>query len=810
MNSKNTLIDVIDESLGIDKGQILQASDEIKKIKDSLSHLQLTAGNEIAEIKKSIERNKNELKIFRLFGTSGIRGVLKNIYSDVVREYADNTFMSPKLAYYYGRAYGWLISKLQMEAKVRVNMDSRPSSFCMATVLCEGLLEEGIDVYFNGVASTPMGTLYDNSIIITASHNEIKYNGIKAFIHGIPITFNTEWIIESGFRLLEGLEKTGKTVSVNKKRGKVFNSAGETRKKYLETGRKIIIQEGLGECNEDGKIIKSELKNTIMALDLAFGAAGANILNNSSHKSISPQLKLLLETGIIIIGYGTERDGNRTNYRIGAAYPYGETPETITKKELESFAKGEYGYGDDKKGGHISRSFYFSADYIFKEPSLKKEGMKLGDAYVFIDMDNHSKSNLLSKLKAEIKGYELLPACSVDCDEDRFLATSPPLSKQPIPYLSGDLMIMLFAANLQEGIKKVVFTVESGLSIGKYLDKKGIEYEEVTVGDRAIADYIMDKERLDGVEPEEKHKIIGGEPSGHMMFGAIENGKMVLIDDPIITQLKIFGLMRKTGKNFDILLKEISDEVEEVFTARKPEAWAGEPDGKGISLREKIKLELRERNSEKVVLMEYAQKFIPEYINIFSEGYVEAYYKNIPENLSKYPKVQKSISLSDEYNRLLNEGKAINSVIEYLNVGKIDIKTSEDVLIEEIEIRLRLTNRDWAGPADINLSFYSRSGKLPQPNGAAAPVSIKNFVEKTESNRIVAQEKEKQFCLAGGVVTRKSGTSPKNSAYNKLWFEHYPTGYKVGNEIIERVITQMAEKRVEFTNRYIKTLRAKT
>ncbi|MEE9165081.1 MAG: hypothetical protein V3U15_02340, partial [Nitrospinota bacterium] len=332
--------------------------------------------------------------------------------------------------------------------------------------------------------------------------------------------------------------------------------------------------------------------------------------------------------------------------------------------------------------------------------------------------------------------------------------------------------------------------------IGKYLEKKGIEYEEVTVGDRAIADYIMDKERLANVEPAEQHKIIGGEPSGHMMFGLIESGKMALIDDPIITQLKILGLMQKTGKNFDTLLKNISDEVEEVFTARKPEAWAGELDGNGISLREKIKLELRERGSEKVVLTEYAKQFIPEYINIFSDGYIEAYYKNIPENLplipslarrgngvvkdnqKKYPKVQKSISFSDEYNRLLTEGKTINSVIEYLSVGKIDIKTSEDVLIEEIEIRLRLTNRDWAGPADINLSFYSK-------------------------------DQEGKLCLGGGVVTRNSGTSPKNSAYNKLWFEHYPTGYKVGNEVIEKVAIQMAEKRVEFTNQYIKTLRAK-
>lgn len=777
MNIKKTLLDVIDDSFGIDKDQILKASEELNKIKDSVSLLQSASCDEINEVRNEIENDKKELKIFRLFGTSGIRGILKNIYCNVVQEYTDNTVMSPKLACYYGRAYGWLISKNQMETQVKINMDPRPSSVCMAAMLCEGLLEEGIDVYFNGVASTPMGTLYDNSIIITASHNEIKYNGIKAFIYGIPIAFDMEWIIESGFRLLDRLEKKGKTVPVNEKRGKVFNSAEETKTKYLQLGRDIIVQENLGEYDENGKITKSKLINKVMPLDFAFGAAGANISNNSSYKSISPQLKLLLETGMVIIGYGTERDGSRTNYRIGAAYPYGETPDAIDGGELEAFAKGEYGYGDDKKGGHLSRSFYFSVNYTFKESLLREKAIKLEDAYIFVDVDNPFKKNLLSKLSAEIKEYELFPACSVDCDEDRILATSPVLSRRSVPYLSGDIMIMLFANNLKESIKNVVFTVESGLSIGKFFEKRGIEYEEVTVGDRAIADYIMDKERLAKIEPAEQYKIIGGEPSGHMMFGAIENGKMVLIDDPIITQLKILGLMKKTGKDFDTLLKEIYDEVEEVYTARKPEAWAGEPDGKGISLSEKIKLELRKRGAAKAILTEYAKKFIPEYINIFSEGYIEAYYQNIPENDGKYSEVQSFISFSDEYNKLLNEGKTLNRLIEHLNVGKIELKTESGGLIEDIEIRLRLTNKDWAGPADINLSFYSL-------------------------------DKDNKLHLAGGVVTRNSGTSPKNSAYNKLWFEHYPTGYKISNEIIKRVTTRIAEKIAEFTNRFVENLRA--
>ena len=234
--------------------------------------------------------------------------------------------------------------------------------------------------------------------------------------------------------------------------------------------------------------------------------------------------------------------------------------------------------------------------------------------------------------------------------------------------------------------------------------------------------------------------------------------------------------MRKTGKNFDTLLKEVLNSVEEVYTARKPDAWAGKPNSQGISLSEKIKLELRIPGNEKIILTEYARQFIPEYINIFSEGYVEVYYKNIKTNFSKYPDIKKSIILSSEYNKLLKEGRAIKDLIEYLNVGRIDIIAKSGDLIETIGIKLRLTNKDWAGPADINLSFFAKDSKG-------------------------------NSCLAGGVVSRNSGTIPKSSAYSKLWFVHYPTGHKVGNDVIEKITIQMAERRVEFTDNFVGKLR---
>ena len=705
--------------------------------------------DDIARVKREIEADRETLRIFSLFGTSGIRGKTADISLSAVKAYEDKTIMSPKLAYLYGRAYGQVMKEDKMELKVWVGMDPRPSSMNMAQGLMEGLIDEGIDAFFNGVAITPTSSLYHSSIIITGSHNLIEWNGIKGFMHGVPISFDMEWRIEKGFRAMEKLKNEGIMIPLSKDRGVLIDNSDEVYTRYLERARR-----------EE----QPNLAGAIIPLDLAFGSAGSTL------QRISPQIKVLLKTGACIVGYGTEIDGEKTNYRIGAGYPYGETPFKMTEGELTAFAQAKYGYGDGLK-----RSYYFPKDYRFKERSLTEDAITFCDgerAFFNVEED----TGLLKGLLNEIEGKELLPACSVDCDCDRILTTSVSLSHKAVPYLSGDMMMLLFALNLPNEIKKVVFTVESGMSIAKLLEKKGIEYEEVTVGDRAIADYIMEssQDKIAGGEPSgqerlernERYKIAGGEPSGHIMFTAEEKGKLILIDDPIITYLKLLGIMKNVGKDFDSLVAEITSETEEVFTARRPEAWAGEPYGSGISLREKVDLELREAGQERLVLTPYAKGFIKRYIEIFAKGYIEAYYKNIEENKKEYPQIKSSFSLQ------LKEGYDIKGCVDRIPISVIQL-SSAGALIEEIEVKLRATNKSWAGPADINLSFY-------------------------------AKDREGKSQLAGGVISRSSGTSPKNSAYNKLWFEHYPTGRKIGNKEIEEVTTKMAVKRVEFTDTYVK------
>ena len=66
--------------------------------------------------------------------------------------------------------------------------DSRPSGKIIRDVVIGCLLEQGINVYDLGIAPTPVlfreSRKYSGSIMITASHNPIEWNGLKLLVKG--------------------------------------------------------------------------------------------------------------------------------------------------------------------------------------------------------------------------------------------------------------------------------------------------------------------------------------------------------------------------------------------------------------------------------------------------------------------------------------------------------------------------------------------------------------------------------------------------------------------------------------------------
>jgi phosphoglucosamine mutase len=135
----------------------------------------------------------------QLFGTDGIRGV--------AGEYP----LDPKTVQALGIALGEEASKLSPAPEVVIGMDTRESGACLAGQVAAGLAKRGVQVRFAGVVTTP-GVAYltrTNSfvagVMISASHNPYRDNGIKVFGHsGYKLADEREHEIERRmFELLE-------------------------------------------------------------------------------------------------------------------------------------------------------------------------------------------------------------------------------------------------------------------------------------------------------------------------------------------------------------------------------------------------------------------------------------------------------------------------------------------------------------------------------------------------------------------------------------------------------------------------------
>ena len=112
----------------------------------------------------------------RLFGTFGVRRTANDV-------------LTPEFASRLAACYGTLI-----QGTVAVGGDTRTSSPMLKEAVKAGLLSSGCDVVDLGILPTPgvqyaVRKYYDGGVMITASHNPPKYNGLKfldEYGNGIP------------------------------------------------------------------------------------------------------------------------------------------------------------------------------------------------------------------------------------------------------------------------------------------------------------------------------------------------------------------------------------------------------------------------------------------------------------------------------------------------------------------------------------------------------------------------------------------------------------------------------------------------
>ena len=112
-----------------------------------------------------------------LFGTDGIRGIPGTPPLDDATLYAT------------GRSVGGYLKRQHGSARVLIGMDTRESGPHIASVLAAGLTQAGATVAFAGVITTPgVACLvrqndFQAGVVISASHNPFRDNGVKLFSH---------------------------------------------------------------------------------------------------------------------------------------------------------------------------------------------------------------------------------------------------------------------------------------------------------------------------------------------------------------------------------------------------------------------------------------------------------------------------------------------------------------------------------------------------------------------------------------------------------------------------------------------------
>ncbi len=304
----------------------------------------------------------------RLFGTDGIRGE--------VGKYPLTAENALKLA----KASSLVLRKKNSISRVVINKDTRLSGYIFEPALASGFISMGIDVILVGPLPTPALTVLgkslraDFSVMITASHNPYKDNGLKFFSgQGLKISHEDEIKIEDLF----------------------FNYDFDNFKiKPSNYGKAIRLKNALGRYSEalkqsaDRNLNYSKLK---VILDCANGA---------SYK-VAPEV--LFELGLDLHTIGNNPSGININQNCGSLFPL-KASDLVKKKKCDIGICID-GDGDrvviiDEKGKVLNGEelIYILAKYYLSENKIKK-----GSIVVTNEIANYGLDNSLKKLGLKLK-----------------------------------------------------------------------------------------------------------------------------------------------------------------------------------------------------------------------------------------------------------------------------------------------------------------------------------------------------------------------------------------------------------------------
>lgn len=290
----------------------------------------------------------------KLFGTDGVRG-LANEYP-----------MTAEMALNIGRAIAHLFNRKGHTSKIIIGKDTRLSGYMLENALISGVCSMGADAYLLNVLPTPgiafmtRGQKADAGVVISASHNPFKDNGIKIFSgNGFKLSLEKEKQIEE--LILNNNHSIDDYLPEPKDLGKAFrlNDAVDLYTLFLkDTFPKVLSMRGMK-----------------IALDCANGAT----------YRVAP--KVFRELGAEVFSIHANPDGLNINSNCGSQHPE-DLANAVIKYGAE-IGMAFDGDGDrviavDEKGNTITGNQIL----LIYSNTLKKEGKLKNNTVVTTIMSN--------------------------------------------------------------------------------------------------------------------------------------------------------------------------------------------------------------------------------------------------------------------------------------------------------------------------------------------------------------------------------------------------------------------------------------
>lgn len=318
----------------------------------------------------------------KLFGTDGVRGV--------ANEYP----MNAEMALNIGRATAHVFKRKGHTPRIIIGKDTRLSGYMLENALVSGICSMGADAYLLNVLPTPgiafmtWGQKADAGVVISASHNPFKDNGIKIFSgDGFKLSLEKEKQIEE--LILNNNHAIDDCLPESKDLGRAFrlNDAVDLYTLFLKDtfpkelsmrGMKIALDCANGATYRVAPKVFSELGAEVFTIHA--NPDGMNINSNCGSQYLEDLANAVVKYGAEI-GMAFDGDGDRV-------IAVDEKGNTITGNQILLICSNTLKKEEKLKNNTVVTTIMsnLGLDNALKERGIDHVKSDVGDRYVLKDM----------------------------------------------------------------------------------------------------------------------------------------------------------------------------------------------------------------------------------------------------------------------------------------------------------------------------------------------------------------------------------------------------------------------------------------